>query len=92
MRFSGDAKPTEICYENSLLINLNNLKMKNNKNRIKEYKNCDFKIEELEDRLELGAWIGGDGGQGGSNSGDGGDGGDAGDGGDGNIGVKIEKK
>lgn len=80
--------------------------MKNNKNRIKEYKNCDFKIEELEDRLELGAWIGGDGGDGGDGGNGccynaqcdcgggntGGDGGEGGDGGKGNTGVETIKK
>lgn len=48
-------------------------------------------FEELEERLELGAWLGGDGGDGGD-AGNSGDGGNAGDGGDGGITVKVKSK
>jgi len=55
----------------------------------------EIKIQELEERLELGSWVGGEGGQGGNGgqagtqNGNGGNGGSGGNGGDGTIGVDI---
>ena len=67
-----------------------------------KFKEDDFKIDLLEDRMEFAGWAGGDGGGGGDGgdacchnngctcdgTGDGGDGGDGGNGGDGGVVIK----
>ncbi len=55
----------------------------------------EIKIQELEERLELGSWVGGEGGSGGqggnagTQTGNGGNGGNGGSGGDGTIGIDV---